>query len=153
MPGGSVLPAAEAKRRAPVDGGEFARFIVTGVVATGGNVGAMWLARHFVDYSLALLAGIGAGMTLSFLLTKLFAFRSRSWSAARGEMARFFVVYGFGVTLYWGVSMLAGQAILPHLLPRQQAELLGVLIGAGVMTLTSYFGHRFYTYGKGGGDE
>ena len=63
-----------------------------------------------------------------------------------GEALRFLVVYGRGALICWIVGFVAGRHVLPRYVDRQVAELGGALIGAGVMTLTSYFGHRFFTY-------
>ena len=131
---------------AAVDIREFARFFVVGVTATVANIAAVWFARFFVSLEIALLAGIGAGATISFILSKLFAFASRSWERAGGEAARFLIVYAVGCALYWGVALLCGRFVLVHFVARQTAEMGGVLVGAGTMMLTSYFGHRFITY-------
>jgi putative flippase GtrA len=126
--------------------GEASRFILTGVAATVVNLAVVWLCRSFATYQVALLFGIAAGFSVSFLMTKLFAFRSRAWKRAPAEVGRFIVVYGAGLILYWGVSVVMGGQVLPRFMPQRFAEMLGLLIGAGTMTVTGYFGHRFYTY-------
>jgi putative flippase GtrA len=131
---------------AVVDIHEFARFVLTGVTATVGNIAAVWLARLFVSFELALLAGIVAGLTISFALSKFFAFGSRSWERAGGEAARFLIVYAVSCAMYWGVAVVIARFVLMYAIAPQTAEFGGVLVGAGMMTLTSYFGHRFFTY-------
>jgi putative flippase GtrA len=125
---------------------EFVRFFLTGVTATAGNFAAVWFARFFVSFEIALLAGIVVGLTISFILSKWFAFRSRSWNRAGSEATRFLVVYALSCVVYWGVAMLCGRLVLSYGLAPQMAEMGGVLVGAGTMTLTSYLGHRFFTY-------
>ncbi len=88
-------------RATAIDVREFARFFLSGVTATIGNIAAVWLARHFLSYETALLAGIAAGITISFVLSKVFAFRSRRWNRTAGEATRFLVVYGTGCLIYW----------------------------------------------------
>jgi putative flippase GtrA len=129
-----------------VDIREFARFFITGVVATIGNVSVEWIARHFMSFEWALVAGIATGCTISFLMSKIFAFRSRTWESAPGEVARFAIVYGCGVLLFWLISVNVRPLLTAAHWERQVAEMAAVLIGAGVMTFTSYFGHRFFTY-------
>lgn len=129
-----------------VDAGEFGRFAITGVTATVGNLGAVWLARRILPFELALLAGIAAGLTISFLLSKLFAFESRSWGRAGGEAARFLVVYAVGCVLYWSAAVFVGRVGVTHGTNTELTEMAGVLFGAGVMMVTTYFGHRFFTY-------
>src|SRR4051812_39827951 len=92
-----------------VDVGELARFILTGITATLGNIASAWLARSYWSFEAALLVGIAAGLTISFLMSKWFAFGSRSWDRAPGEVARFLVVYAVSCTLYLAVAMVAGR--------------------------------------------
>ena len=133
-------------KAAAADIGEFARFFVVGVTATVANIIAVWFARFFVSIEIALLVGIAAGVTISFILSKLFAFASRSWERAGGEAVRFLIVYAVSCVIYWGVAVVCGRFILVHGVAPQTAEMGGVLFGAGTMMLTSYFGHRFFTY-------
>lgn len=129
-----------------VDKREFARFVLTGVTATAGNIAVVYLAGLFVSFEIALLAGIVAAVVLSFTLSKLFAFGSRSWEGAGGEAARFLIVYTVSCAVYWGVAVVCTRIVLVRGMAPQAAEIGGILIGAGTMMLTSYFGHRFFTY-------
>src|ERR1700730_5925917 len=92
-------------KAAAIDVREFARFVLSGVTATIGNVTAVWLARRFLPFEIALLAGIATASTISFSLSKLFAFRSRSWNRAVGEAARFLIVYTTGSAIYWMIAV------------------------------------------------
>jgi len=56
-------------KHAAIDIREFLRFMVTGVIATIGNIVAVWAARQFVSFETALLVGIVAGVAISFLLS------------------------------------------------------------------------------------
>ena len=138
-----------ARSRDVVDVREFARFVLTGVLATCANLLAVWLARHVVAYQFALIAGVAAGASVSFPMSKRFAFRSADWKRSHREFGRFALVYAGGVVVYWTVAMLFGRLILPAVMARPAAELVGAFFGAGLMTFTSYFGHRFYTYREG----
>jgi putative flippase GtrA len=131
---------------AVIDVREFARFILSGVTATIGNMAAVWLTRRFLSFEIALLAGIATAITISFVLSKLFAFRSRSWNRAVGESARFLIVYATGCAMYWTVAVFIRMVLLAHGVAVEAAEPGGVLVGAGTMMLTSYYGHRFFTY-------
>jgi putative flippase GtrA len=125
---------------------EFLRFVLTGLTATVGNLAAVWTARQFVPFEIALLAGIGAGLTVSFTLSKLFAFESRSWRGAKGEAARFLLVYGASSGVYWLVAVVVRRVAMAQGLSQSLAVFGGVIVGAGTMMVTSYLGHRFFTY-------
>ena len=129
-----------------IDVREFARFVLSGVTATIGNTVAVWLARRFLSFEIALLAGIATAIAISFALSKFFAFRSRSWNRAVGEAARFLIVYATGCAMYWVVAVFIRTFLLARDVAVEVAEPGGVLVGAGTMMLTSYCGHRFFTY-------
>jgi putative flippase GtrA len=125
---------------------EFARFILSGVTATIGNITAVWLARRFLSFESALLAGIVTAITISFALSKFFAFRSRAWNRAVSEAARFLIIYAIGCAMYWMVAVFIRMLLLAHGVAVEVAEPGSILVGAGTMALTSYCGHRFFTY-------
>lgn len=129
-----------------VDPREFGRFIVSGLTSTLGNVAAVWLAGRLIPFEIALFAGVAAGLTISFLMSKLFAFGSRSWARAGGEGVRFLAVYCVGATIYWTVAVVVGRVSQAYGLTSSIAEPFGVLAGAGVMMVATYLGHRFFTY-------
>jgi putative flippase GtrA len=133
-------------RAAAIDVSEFARFVVSGIAATVGNMLTVWLARRFLSFEAALLPGIAISITISFALSKLFAFRSRSWKRTAGELARFLTVYATGCAIYWMVAVSIRIFFLAHGLTAKAAEPGGVLVGGSTMMVTSYCGHRFFTY-------
>jgi putative flippase GtrA len=129
-----------------IDVREFTRFTLSGVTATIGNMIAVWLARRFLSFEIALLAGIATAITISFTLSKLFAFRSHSWNRAVGEAIRFLIVYATGCAMYWTVAVFIRMFLLAQGVAVKAAEPGSILVGAGTMMLTSYCGHRFFTY-------
>jgi putative flippase GtrA len=126
---------------------EFTRFLLSGGVATLGNICTVWILRSTVSYGVAVIWGICAGATISFFMAKYFAFRSRSLAGTGGEAFRFLVIYGFGLVLYWGTAVVT-RAMLSARTSSIIADTSGVLAGAALMAVTGYFGHRFFTYPK-----
>jgi putative flippase GtrA len=131
---------------AAIDVREFARFVLSGVAATVGNMLTVWLTRRFLSFDIALLAGIATAIAISFALSKFFAFRSGSWNRTVDEAARFLIVYATGCAMYWMVAVIIGMFLLAHGVAVEAAEPGGILVGAGTMMLTSYCGDRFFTY-------
>jgi putative flippase GtrA len=129
-----------------IDAREFARFFISGIAATIGNILTVKLARSFLSFETALLPGIAVGITISFGLSKFFAFRSRSLNRTAGEVARFLIVYATGCAIYWLVAVFIRIFLLALGLTVNTAEPAGILVGGGTMMLTSYCGHRFFTY-------
>lgn len=136
--GDSCMPAIESR--------EALRFVATGGVATLGNLATVAIARTAMPYNMALVCGIVVGMTLSFFLTKFFAFRARAWSGTSGEASRFLIVYCFGLLIYYLAAIQIRARLARFQIPPVTADLAGVLVGAGLMVVTGYFGHRFFTY-------
>jgi putative flippase GtrA len=136
----------EPVKAAAIDVREFIRFFLSGVTATVGNMAAVWLTRRFLPFETALLAGIAAGITISFALSKIFAFRSRPWNRAVGEATRFLIVYAAGCSIYWALAIFVRRFLVAHGAPLQVAEPAAILAGAGSMMVTSNIGHRFFTY-------
>jgi putative flippase GtrA len=124
---------------------EFARFVVGGGLATIGNLCTVWVARTMTSFNLALVCGIGVGITISFLMSKFFAFRSTSWSGSRGEAMRFLLVHGAGLLCYWAAAVGMRKLLSMHV-SSAVADVSGVLTGSAVMVFTGYFGHRLFTY-------
>ena len=133
---------------------EIGRFLTTGIVATLGNMAVVWLLRGTWPLKPSLAAGFVTGMAISFVMMKTFAFKAREWNGAQGEMLRFLIVYAVGTGCY-AVAALAGEHALVTLgMPGRIAALGGVFAGGAVMAVTSYVGHRHFTYRRrpaGGG--
>lgn len=125
---------------------EIGRFLVTGVVATLGNMAVVWLLRGLCSLKLSLAIGFGTGMAISFVMMKTFAFRAREWSGAKGEMVRFLIIYAIGAGCYAVMALVSEHYLVTVGLPARVAALGGVFAGGAVMAVTSYFGHRHFTY-------
>lgn len=141
------------KVAAIVDFAEFARFFLTGVTATAANLCAIWLVRDVLPLESALLIGLLVGFTISFVMSKFFAFRSREFDRTPQEIARFLLVYGAGAGVYYATGLAVAHAIPETTLTPRLAELLGAFCGASLMMVTSYLGHRFFTYRRGPGAQ
>ncbi len=137
---------------AAIDLREALRFIASGGASTLFNLVAVAVARLFMPYDVALLCGIAAGISSSYLLTKMFAFRAREWASVGGEAARFLAVYGFGTVLYFLTAVFVRAQMVAQGADLAISDFAGVIAGAAVMTVTGYFGHRYFTYrtAKGG---
>jgi putative flippase GtrA len=125
---------------------EFARFVLSGIISAACNLAVLWAVRHVASYAVALFAGVIAGMSSSFVLTKIFAFRSRSWDLASREGVRFIVVYAAGLVAYWTVALMLVRYAAPPTMPRAVAELLSAVVASLAMMVVTYLGHRHFTY-------
>jgi hypothetical protein len=125
---------------------EFARFVLSGIAATIGKHGSRLADTPFPVFRNCVIGRDLYGRCNIVRALKVFAFRSRSWNRSVGEAARFLIVYATGCAVYWMVAVSIRMFLLAHRVAAGTAEPGGILMGAGTMMLTSYSGHRFFTY-------
>jgi len=65
-----------------------------------------------------------------------------------GELARFAIVNLFALAQMWIVSMVTLYAIIPALGYDFFNELTAHAIGLGSTSVTSFLGHKFYSFGE-----
>ena len=131
-----------------VDVREFLRFFFSGLTAATANIGTAWLIRPYTSFGISLLVGLAAGFSVSFVLSKWFAFRSCSWRKAAAELRRFVVVYALGSSVYWIATFAIRRVLDSSELPTRLGDILSMVGGSALMMLSSYLGHRFFTYHK-----
>jgi putative flippase GtrA len=145
------IPAmtVESKSQKSYNTGEAIRFFFSGVSSTVCNIVTVYVVRHWFDYNVAVLFGMLAGFLSSFVFTKLFAFRSHQVSKTQKEFFRFCLVYAVGITIYYLIATASRNLMVTAGVPLDIADGAGVILGGAVMAITSYFGHRFFTYRTG----
>ena len=124
---------------------EFARFVVVGGFSALVNLVARVLLSRVLPYEAAVAAAYLVGMTTAFLLARRFVF-ARSGRDARAEYLRFGLVNLVALAQVWLVSMAMLHFVLPALGWTWQAELVAHAVGVVSPVVTSYFGHRLYTF-------
>lgn len=129
-----------------VDIRELLRFIFSGLTAATANISVTWMVRPYLSFGTSLLVGLSAGFSASFILSKWFAFRSFSRRRAPAELRRFTAVYAFGASIYWIVAFSMRRVLNSFEIPTKLADLGSIVGGGTVMMLSSYLGHRFFTY-------
>lgn len=127
--------------------GEFGRFLVTGGVAAGVNVGTRWLLSHAMVYEIAVVVAYLVGMVTAYALTRLFVFE-RSGRAMLDEAVRFALVNVVALAQVWIVSVGLARLVFPAIDFTWHAEDIAHLIGVAIPAVTSYFGHRHFSFAK-----
>jgi len=125
---------------------QFLRFVIVGLVATAGNLTAVWALRFVAPFSVALIAGVAVGFCLSFSFNKVFTFKSKAWSGTKAEALRFTMVYTVGAAAYWMLAMIMANFVLGGLFSAGNAEHLATLIGCAGMMVVTYVGHSLFTF-------
>ncbi len=87
------------------------------------------------------------GMATAYFLSRMFVFEKTGRSLA-GEIGRFVLVNVVALVIVWLVSVSLERWILPQInwtwRPAEVAHGIGILSPI----VSSYFGHRFFTFGK-----
>ncbi len=125
--------------------GEFGRFLLTGGVAAGVNVVSRWLLSHAIVYEIAVVLAYLVGMVTAYLLSRAFVF-ARSGRTVADEALRFALVNAVALVQVWAVSVGLARLVFPAVGFGWHAEDIAHLIGVAIPAVTSYFGHRHFSF-------
>jgi 4-hydroxybenzoate polyprenyltransferase/putative flippase GtrA len=130
----------------------FGRFLVVGGIAAMVN----WLSRfafsNFMGLGTAVVAAYLAGMTTAYTLARLFVFES-SGRDIHAEYVRFAVVNALALAQVWAVTIGLARYGFPALGWYWHPEGLAHAIGLLSPAITSYLGHRHFTFAPADGRE
>lgn len=138
MSGNGAPPARDDAR-------QFVRFVLAAGASVPVNLGARVVLSNWVPYEIALLLSHGVGMLTAYTLTRLFVFEA-SGRSARSELSRFAIVNLVSAAVTWGVSVGLVRLVFPALQFGYQPELVAHLIGLGASSVTSFIGHKRFSF-------
>lgn len=126
---------------------QFARFVALGGCAAAVNWTSRFPLERLMPFPAAVAAAYVVGMIVAFTLFRRFVFPASPQPLQR--QINFFVVVNLaGIVQVWLVSMGLVYWIFPAVgFADSLAEPIGHAIAIGVPTISSYFGHRFLTFG------
>jgi putative flippase GtrA len=127
---------------------EFAGFLVAGGLAALANVGSRMLLSWFVSYPVAIVLAYAVGMITAFVLMRGQVFDARS-KRLGGEIGAFVVVNALAVLQTLFVSLGLAYYALPWIGIERHAEAIAHFIGVAVPVITSYYGHKYWTFRSG----
>lgn len=138
LSGSSIRPA----------GMKYAKFLLAAGASVPVNLASRVLFSLFVPFTVAIVLSQIVGMFVAYGLTRAFVFKSTRTSFA-SELARFAVVNLFALAQMWVVSVATLYAILPAIGYNFFNELTAHAIGLFSTSITSFFGHKFYSFREG----
>ncbi|MCQ9280611.1 GtrA family protein [Priestia aryabhattai] len=127
--------------------GSFVRFLVVGLVNTTVGLSIMYVLLHiFHHYWIATFVGNAAGAVVSYVLNRIFTFKSGVHLSK--SILRFILVIGicYGLSYYIGLQF---SSWLLHQLPvavHPFKKDFGILIGTGLYTLLNYTGQKYFVF-------
>ena len=125
---------------------EFAGFLVAGGLAALANIGSRMLFSQFASYPVAIVLAYLVGMITAFLLMRGHVFGTRGKPLNR-EITVFAVVNALAILQTLAVSLALAYYILPWMGIHRNAETIAHLVGVAVPIVTSYYGHKYWTFG------
>ncbi|MCZ8314956.1 GtrA family protein [Phreatobacter sp.] len=125
----------------------FLRFLASGGIAAGVNVLARILFSPVMAYEIAVVLAYLVGMLTAYVLMRLFVFEA-SGRAAGSELWRFAVVNAVALVQVWLVSVGLARWLFPAVGYTFHADTVAHVIGVLSPVLTSYLGHKRYSFGK-----
>lgn len=124
---------------------EFAGFLVAGGLAALANIGSRMLLNQLVSYPVAIVLAYLVGMVTAFLLMRGQVFGTRS-KRLGSEITAFVVVNALAVLQTLVVSLGLAYYVLPWIGIQQHAETVAHVVGVAVPVITSYYGHKYWTF-------
>lgn len=136
---------SQGPRMARLAKSQFLRFLATGGVAACVNLVARYLLDRALSFELAVALAFVFGMTTAYLLAKLFVFEPTGRSIA-SEFWRFAVVNAVALVLVWSISVGLARGLFPAIGFTWHANDIAHLIGVLAPAVTSYLGHRHFSF-------
>ncbi|HYI83333.1 MAG TPA: GtrA family protein [Acetobacteraceae bacterium] len=124
---------------------QFLRFLAAGGTSAVLNMGSRWLLGHVFSYELSVALAYVVGVASAFALMRMFVFEPAG-DAAHAQFTRFVLVNILGFAVVWLVSVGLVRGLFPALGFRWHAETIGHAFGIASSALTSWRGHRLFSF-------
>ena len=125
---------------------EFPLFILAGSTAALINVISRIILTIFLNFEISIFISYLIGMITSFLLQRKYVFKSTKKSYKR-SFAAFSLVNLFALFQVWLVSLLIKFWLINFISSIPLVEFIAHCFGVGIPAFTSYFGHKYITFG------
>ena len=125
---------------------EFPLFVLAGSIAALINIISRIILTIFLDFEISVFISYLLAMITSFLLQRKYVFKSTKKSYKR-SFAAFSLVNVFALIQVWSVSLLIKFWLINFIASVPLVELIAHCFGVGIPAFTSYFGHKYITFG------
>lgn len=123
------------------------KFLIAGGLSVPVSMGARMLFSMVVSFDVAVVLAHLCGMVTAYTLNKLFVFEA-SGREVRSELLRFAIVNMISLCQTWLVSTMLMDHVLPASMKASHAELLAHFLGLASTAVTSYFGHKLFSFSR-----
>lgn len=126
---------------------EFMQFLIVGGFAALVNFVSRIIINEWVNYRIAVMLAYLIGMLTAFVLSKMYVFE-KSGRHHLHELRDFTIVNIFAVIQVWIISVGLAEYIFPAIDYTFYAPEVAHLIGLGIPAVTSYLGHKYFSFRK-----
>jgi putative flippase GtrA len=123
----------------------FMRFLLAGGVAAAANIGSRVLLSLFFSYKISIVISFAIGMTVAFLLMRIFVFTPKQ-SSTLAQTSRFIIVNLLTLILTILISINLNNFLLLYFTDSTLTEAVAHSIGVLFPVFTSYFAHKLFTF-------
>jgi 4-hydroxybenzoate polyprenyltransferase/putative flippase GtrA len=125
----------------------FAKFLLVGGIAAAVNWGSRFAFSQVMGFGWAVAAAYLLGMITAYVLSRLVVFEKSGRTVAE-EFLRFGLVNVVALAIVEGVTEGLVRGVFPAIRFTWHPEAVAHAIGVAAPTVTSYLGHRHFTFGK-----
>lgn len=126
---------------------EFFQFLMVGGFSAGVNFISRIGFSQLVSYRYAIILAYLVGMITAFLLSKHYVFE-KSGRPFKDELIDFTIVNIIAVIQVWLISVGLAEYFFPYINFSFYPEEIAHLIGLGIPVISSYFGHKYFSFRK-----
>jgi len=123
----------------------FLKFVAVGGFAAAVNFGSRIGFSTYFPFSVAIILAYLVGMGTAFVLNRLLVFHD-SRGPVLVQASWFIAVNVFAVAQTLAISLLLARWLLPAMMWHWHPELLAHAVGVAVPVVTSYFGHKRFSF-------
>jgi putative flippase GtrA len=121
------------------------RFLFLGGCAAGVNWGSRFVWNLIMPFPEAVAAAYLTGMALAFVLFRYFVFPG-AVTSIHLQIRNFVIVNIIGFVLTWSLSIALVDWLFPRISFTFHAQAVGHALAIGAPVVTSWFGHRHFTF-------
>ena len=126
---------------------QFFLFIFAGGFAALVNIITRALLTLFINFSASVLIAYFIGMIVAFLLTKKFVFLSNNLDTKKSFLS-FSLVNFIAVIQTYFISIYLRDLLINNFFEATLSDLISHSIGVFFPVLTSFFGHKYISFGR-----
>jgi putative flippase GtrA len=124
---------------------QFASFLMAGGIAAAANYGSRFIFNIWLAYEPSIVLAYLVGMFVAFVLMRRHVFVEHNQNLV-GQVTKFVLVNALAVSQTLLISVALVRYVFPQFNMQLYPEAIAHLIGVLVPAVTSYFGHKLFTF-------